>query len=66
VRLSLAETAIKLVGLTSRQHLPTSKRFLKPKDFAEETLIIHSVLDNMSDVVRISSFRNLQRLQSLP
>lgn len=41
-----------IVGLVSRQHPFASKPFLKPEDFAEETLISYPVPDDMLDIVR--------------
>ncbi|BBA33713.1 transcriptional regulator MetR [Methylocaldum marinum] len=41
-----------IVGLVSRQHAFASKAFLKPEDFAEETLISYPVPEDMLDIVR--------------
>lgn len=44
--------SFEIVGLVSRQHPFASKRFLKPEDFAAETLISYPVPDDMLDIVR--------------
>ncbi len=44
--------SFEIVGLVSRQHPFASKPFLKPEDFAEETLISYPVPDDMLDIVR--------------
>ena len=41
-----------IVGLVSRQHQFAGKPFLKPEDFAEETLITYPVPDEMLDIIR--------------
>jgi LysR family transcriptional regulator for metE and metH len=41
-----------IIGLVSRQHPYACKPFLKPEDFAEETLISYPVPDDMLDIVR--------------
>lgn len=44
--------SFEIVGLVSRQHPFAPKRFLKPEDFAAETLISYPVPDDMLDIVR--------------
>jgi LysR family transcriptional regulator for metE and metH len=44
--------SFEIVGLVSRQHAFASKAFLKPEDFAEETLISYPVPEDMLDIVR--------------
>jgi len=41
-----------IVGLVSRQHPLASRPYLKPEDFAEETLISYPVPEDMLDIVR--------------
>jgi LysR family transcriptional regulator for metE and metH len=41
-----------IVGLVSRQHPYAGKPFLRPEDFADETLITYPVPDDMLDIVR--------------
>ena len=41
-----------IVGLVSRQHPLASRAFLKPEDFAGETLISYPVPEDMLDIVR--------------
>lgn len=44
--------SFEIVGLVSRQHPFAPKPFLKPEDFAAETLISYPVPDDMLDIVR--------------
>jgi LysR family transcriptional regulator for metE and metH len=41
-----------IVGLVSRQHPFAAKPFLRPQDFADETLITYPVPDEMLDIIR--------------
>jgi LysR family transcriptional regulator for metE and metH len=41
-----------IIGLVSRQHPYASLAFLRPEDFAEETLISYPVPEDMLDIVR--------------
>ncbi|CAL1239124.1 LysR family transcriptional regulator [Candidatus Methylocalor cossyra] len=41
-----------IVGLVSKQHPYASRAFLRPEDFAEETLISYPVPEDMLDIVR--------------